>query len=128
MRPTTPPPSPELYRAAADAVGALAICLRDCAAEVGTGSGAAREVKGGRRSAALEAIWAITDRLAMGSDERILLTEMAIGCREGYVLETWALRIIALGARDTEPMVATGTTSRADVAPLCLVSEEGRGG
>lgn len=99
------PTLPDLCRAASTAIETLCATLRDCAIEV--------EARGGQRVArnrrlydTLEADRALRPIFLMADEESPLETEicdMREGCREGFVRETWALRLMQLTADAPEP-------------------------
>lgn len=120
----TPAPTlPDLCRAAATAIETLCATLRDCVREV--------ENRGGQRVArdrlhddvrhSVRIVWDL--QLACirpGVDPGVVaeLDDMIEGCREGFVRETWALRLMQLaagaeGPRDTVPAEA----------PLCACGD-----
>lgn len=112
---TAAPTMPDLCRVAADAVTRLCATLRDCALEVEERKGKieARRRLARERSAAADAIESVyyqgTDQATQEFTKEIF--DIAGGCRDGYVREAWALRLLQMAAvapepRDTEPSPA----------------------
>ena len=135
----TPAPNPpsDPYRVAADAVAALAHCLRDCACEVEARGGqrVARGMLDSIRDAADRALDRLYYACPVGHPNERELSDMMDGCRLGYVREEWALRIVAMGAeqaRKVEPKIPAHQDvplcpSPGCRGPLVLREEHGRG-
>jgi len=135
----TPAPNPpsDPYRVAADAVAALAHCLRDCACEVEARGGqrVARGMLDALESAAIESLIAMRNACPFSIMIDAKIDEWIEGCKRGYVREEWALRIVAMGAeqaRKVEPKIPAHQDvplcpSPGCRGPLVLREEHGRG-